>query len=134
MYVRRHKPKFWETFQRVFPRAIGGHNALQLMVMDRIKNTLKYPEAARHMIRDQSVLFKVEEYGMGKKRKVRAGESGQCRCFISSYMLHSSQLEDYLESVAGVDMTTKQVRNHDWCHKGVPPDLRIYDHLRPLYE
>jgi len=113
MYVRRHKPKFWETFQRVFPRAIGGHNALQLMVLDRVKHTLGYPESARHMIKEQSLLYKVEHYGMGKQRK----------------------LEDYLGKVAGLDMVAKQNQNPlKWCHKGVPPPLEEFDHLRSLYE
>ena len=82
------------------------------MVLDRVKHTLLYPEAARYMLKDQSLLYKVEEYGMGKQRR----------------------LEDYLENVAGLDMVTKQTKVPTWCHQGVPPPLKEFDHLKSMYE
>lgn len=47
IYVRRHKPKFWETFNRLWGGAGGGHNGIQLRVIDRIKSSLGYPEVSR---------------------------------------------------------------------------------------
>ncbi|GMH57882.1 hypothetical protein TrLO_g13688 [Triparma laevis f. longispina] len=111
IYVRRHTPKFWEVFQREFHSTGGGHNSMQLKIIDRIKYTLGYPEAARHLIRDQSILTAVEEYGMGGARP----------------------LEDYLEMV-GLDMVGKKVTPATWCHTGVPPPLHWYDEIRDQYK
>ena len=105
IYVRRHKPKFWESVHRVF--TYGVHNPLQMMVLDRIKYQLGYPEAARDMIKPKTVLTAVEEYTMGKQRKV----------------------EDYLKSV-GLDMTKKEVTWTGWCETGKPPKgFEKYNHL-----
>lgn len=107
MYVRRHKPKFWETVHRVF--AYGIHTPLQLMVLDRVKFLMKYPEAARDMISTKSILAHVEEYAMGDVRTV----------------------DQYLE-FAGLDMIKKrtyQDSNH-WCKTGhVPPGFEQYKDL-----
>ncbi|GMH89395.1 hypothetical protein TrST_g2316 [Triparma strigata] len=110
IYVRRHKPKFWEVFQRTYHSKGGGHNSIQLKIIDRIKYTLKYPEAARHLIREQTILTAIEEYGMGEERP----------------------LEDYMEMV-GLDMVGKKVTEAKWCHDGVPPPIHWYDDIRDLY-
>ena len=96
IYVRRHKPKFWESVHRVFHH--GVHNPLQMMILDRVKYQLGYPESARDMLKHKSVLTAVEQYTMGKERL----------------------LTDYLH-LAGLDMTTKEVTVNKWCNWGVPP-------------
>lgn len=53
IYVRRHKPKFWETFNRVWGQGGGGHNAVQLLVIKRVKNSLGYPEVRKGEARAQ---------------------------------------------------------------------------------
>jgi|UPI000581A66B [Skp1-protein]-hydroxyproline N-acetylglucosaminyltransferase len=97
MYVRRHKPKFWESVHRLFATP-GIHNPLQAMVLDRIKFQLGYPEAARDMMRHRSLLTAVEQYGMGKARP----------------------LEEYLK-IVGLNMTTKEITYTGWCEEGYPP-------------
>jgi hypothetical protein len=47
--VRRHKPKFWESVHRAFSH--GVHNPLQMLVLERVKYQLGYPEAARDTLR-----------------------------------------------------------------------------------
>ena len=107
MYVRRHKPKFWESVHRAF--TYGIHNPLQMMVLDRIKYQLGYPEAARDMLRHKSILTAVEQYSMGTARP----------------------LEDYLR-IVGLNMTTKQVNYTGWCEEGYPPPgLEQYNELYP---
>ena len=96
IYVRRHKPKFWESVHRVF--TYGVHNPLQMMILDRVKYQLGYPEAARDMLRYKSILTGVEDYTMGTARP----------------------LKDYLK-MAGLDMTGKRVTTAEWCNQGVPP-------------
>jgi Glycosyltransferase (GlcNAc) len=93
MYVRRHKPKFWESVHRAF--SPGVHNPLQAMVLDRIKHQLGYPEAAKDMLESKSLLTAVEQYSMGKERP----------------------LSQYLELV-GLNMTTKEVTITHWCEEG----------------
>jgi len=107
IYVRRHKPKFWESVHRLF--TYGVHNPLQAMVLDRIKYQLGYPEAARDMLSTKSVLTAIDQYTMGTARP----------------------LEDYLKMV-GLNMTTKMVTNTHWCETGVPPPgFEQYNHLYP---
>ena len=95
-YVRRHKPKFWESVHRMF--TYGVHNPLQAMVLDRIKYQLGYPEAAKDMLKHRSVLTAVDHYTMGTARP----------------------LQDYLKMV-GLNMTTKEVTFTGWCEEGRPP-------------
>jgi hypothetical protein len=105
IYVRRHKPKFWESVHRAFHE--GVHNALQGMVLDRIKYQLGYPEAAKDMLPAKSLLTAVEQYSMGKERP----------------------LSRYLELV-GLNMTTKEVTPTRWCEEGtVPPGFENFAHL-----
>lgn len=83
IYVRRHKPKFWESVHRSFTN--GVHNPLQMLVLERVKYQLGYPEAARDMLRVKSVLTAVEQYSMGSERP----------------------LEEYMR-IVGMNMTTKE--------------------------
>jgi hypothetical protein len=107
MYVRRHKPKFWESVGRAFRP--GVHTPLQAMVLDRIKHQLGYPEAATDMLEHRSMLTAVEQYTMGKERP----------------------LEDYLKLV-GLNMTTKEVSYTAWCETGSPPPgFEQYNELYP---
>ena len=96
IYVRRHKPKFWESVHRAF--SFGVHNPLQAMVLNRVKFQLGYPEAAKDMILPKSLLTAVEQYGMGSARP----------------------LEEYLK-IVGMNMTTKEISVTHWCEKGKPP-------------
>jgi Glycosyltransferase (GlcNAc) len=107
IYVRRHKPKFWESVHRAF--SPGVHNPLQMLVLERVKYQLGYPEAARDTLRVKSILTAVEQYSMGKERP----------------------LEDYLR-IVGMNMTTKEISNTQWCEKGFPPPgFEQYNDLYP---
>jgi len=80
-----------------------------MMVLDRIKYQLGYPEAARDMLFDKTLLTAVEQYGMGSERP----------------------LERYLE-IVGINMTTKEVTNTGWCEDGYPPPgFEQYNNLYP---
>lgn len=96
IYVRRHKPKFWESVHRAFTHGI--HNPLQMMILNRIKYQLGYPEAAKDMLMPKSLLTAVEQYTMGTERP----------------------LEEYLR-IVGLDMTKKEVTYTGWCETGQPP-------------
>ena len=105
IYVRRHKPKFWETFGRVFRH--GLHNSVQLLVLKRVKHTLGYPENKKDLMRPKSLLTAIDEYGMGSARP----------------------LDDYM-SLAGLNVKEKKVTVAKWCHEGVPPPgFSSFDHL-----
>jgi len=108
IYVRRHKPKFWETFGRVFKP--GLHNPVQALVIQRIKYTLGYPESAADMLSPATLLTGIERYGMGRERK----------------------LAQYMEMV-GVDVVEKKVTKQEgnWCHKGMPP--KGFEQFNRLY-
>lgn len=78
-----------------------------MLVLDRIKYQLGYPEAAADMIKPKSVLTAVDQYTMGTERKV----------------------EDYLK-IVGLDMNTKEVTYTAWCETGKPPKgFEKYNHL-----
>mmetsp|Transcript_112 Transcript_112/g.177 ORF Transcript_112/g.177 Transcript_112/m.177 type:complete len:165 (+) Transcript_112:3-497(+) len=96
-YVRRHKPKFWETVGRVFGRP-GIHNPIQLKVMDRVKNILGYPETHDDIVYPPTLLAYKDLYGVGNKRRM-----------------------DHFYSMVGIDTQTKRVQIPQWCHKGIPP-------------
>lgn len=105
IYVRRHKPKFWESVHRAF--TFGVHNPLQAMILNRVKYQLGYPEAAKDMLKPKNLLTAVEQYSMGTARP----------------------LEEYLR-IVGLDMTTKQVKYTEWCETGKPPPgFEQYNHL-----
>lgn len=106
-YVRRHKPKFWESVHRAF--TFGVHTPLQMMILDRIKYQLGYPESALDMLPDRSIVTAVDSYSMGIKRS----------------------LKRFLK-IVGLDMVTKQVTQTEWCEKGYPPPgFEQFDHLYP---
>lgn len=96
MYVRKNKPKFWESVHRAFTP--GMHNSLQTMVLDRIKHQLGYPEAAKDMLQRKSLLTAVEQYSMGMERPV----------------------EQFLK-IVGLNVTTKEISYTAWCETGQPP-------------
>ena len=78
-----------------------------MLVLDRIKFQLGYPEAARDMIVPKSILTAVEQYSMGKVRP----------------------LAEYLR-IVGLNMTTKEVTYTEWCETGkVPPGFEAYAYL-----
>ena len=70
----------------------------QMMILDRIKYQLGYPEAARDVLPLKSLLTAVEQYTMGTARP----------------------LQQYMELV-GLNVTTKEVTNTKWCETGHPP-------------
>lgn len=70
----------------------------QMMVLNRIKYQLGYPEAAKDMLKPKSLLTAVEQYSMGTERP----------------------LEEYLR-IVGLNMTTKLVHMTGWCESGKPP-------------
>lgn len=79
------------------------------MVLDRIKHQLGYPEAARDMIPNKSLLTAVEQYSMGKERP----------------------LEEYFR-IVGLNPMTKEVTHTAWCEKGFPPPgFEKFNHLYP---
>lgn len=105
IYVRRHKPKFWESVHRAFRP--GVHNPLQAMLLKRIKYQLGYPECATDMLETKSLLTAIEHYSMGTERPLSA----------------------YLE-IVGLNMTTKEVTITHWCETGnVPPGFEDLAHL-----
>lgn len=78
-----------------------------MMVLNRIKYQLGYPEAAKDMLKPKSLLTAVEQYSMGTERP----------------------LEEYLR-IVGLDMTTKYVNMTGWCESGrPPPGFEQYEHL-----
>ena len=82
-----------------------------MLVLNRVKYQLGYPESARDMLKVKSVLTAVEQYSMGTERP----------------------LHDYLHLV-GMNMTTKEIRNTGWCENGYPPQypgLTQYNNLYP---
>ena len=105
IYVRRHKPKFWESVHRAF--SPGVHNPLQMMILSRIKYQLGYPESAKDMLKPKNLLTAVEQYSMGKERP----------------------LEEYLR-IVGLNMTRKEVTYTAWCETGAaPPGFEQYAHF-----
>ena len=67
-----------------------------MMVLDRVKYQLGYPEAAKDMIASKNLLTAVEQYSMGTERP----------------------LSQYLE-MAGLDMDTKEIISNQWCQDGM---------------
>ena len=90
---------------------VGIHTPLQLLVLQRVKAQIMYPESTRDLIQPQSVLSHVEDYSMGSKRK----------------------LEDYFPMV-GLDMQNKRFLKEgiEWCYKGaVAPGYEEFESLYP---
>jgi len=104
-YVRNNKPKFWESVHRAF--SFGIWDPLHMLVRERVKNQLGYPEAAKDMIKPKSLFTAVEQYSMGTSRS----------------------LDDYLQ-IVGLNMNTKEVTYTAWCETGMPPPgFEKYEHL-----
>eukprot|EP00536_Pseudo-nitzschia_multiseries_P006210 jgi/Psemu1/192547/e_gw1.129.71.1 len=96
MYYRKHQPKFWETVGRDFSPNV--FTPLQIMVLDRVKYQLGYPESAKDMIASKTLLTAVEQYSMGTERP------------LSQYL-----------AMIGLDMVTKELTQMKWCEAGMPP-------------
>jgi len=104
-YVRNHKPKFWESVHRTF--SFGVHNPLQMLVLNRVKYQLGYPESSKDMIKPKTLFTAIDQYSMGSTRS----------------------LDDYLK-IVGLNMNTKEVTYTAWCETGVPPPgFEKYDNL-----
>lgn len=100
-----NKPKFWESLHRTF--TFGIHDPVEMMVMNRIKYQLGYPESAKDMVKPKNLFTAVDQYSMGKVRP----------------------LEEYLK-IVGVDVKTKVITYTAWCETGVPPPgFERYNHL-----
>lgn len=100
IYVRRNKPKFWETVGRTFKRP-GFHNRLNTIAIRRVKNMLEYPEVDDELVWPQSLKVDKESYGMGKARS----------------------FAQYMEMV-GLDQKAKTNQRLEWCEAGtIPPVL-----------
>ena len=107
IYVRKYKPKFWETMNRFFRKV--SHAELEEFVLLRIKHQLLYPEAARDLLVDVSVLADLNHYTMGRVRTI----------------------QDYMK-YAGIDVTRKEIFKTDYCEKHLMPPGKEY--LAKLYE
>ena len=81
---------------RFFKRPI--HNDVAELVLKRCKNMLDYPESHTEYVNPRSLLYRVDEWGMGTKRSYK----------------------EYLKMV-GLDMVTKKVKANQWCHRGEWP-------------
>lgn len=104
-YERHQQPKFWEAIHMAFTN--GVHNPLQMLVLNRIKQQLGYPESARDMVTPKTLLTAVEQYSMG----------------------HNRSLDDYLK-IAGLNVSLKEVTYTAWCEIGQPPPgFEKYNHL-----
>lgn len=96
-YVRRHYPKFWESVNRFFKRPV--HNQIVDIVLERVKSMLGYPESAAPLVKVQSALYNLENWGMGNKRLAK----------------------DYFKMV-GLNFETKSVNVNKWCVDGEWPE------------
>ena len=120
-YVRRHLPKFWETLGRVFRRP-GIHNALQHLVLTRVKHLLGYPGAQAHLVHPPSLLVGLGgggEYGTtdnGAARPAAAAAVADARARAYAYR----SLAGYM-AMADLDTGTKRPGNPRWCKSGVAP-------------
>jgi hypothetical protein len=65
MYVRRHKPKFWESIDRALHPGVA--NNIKELVLNRIEYQLTYPESAKDML-PKNLLTAVKYYSMGTAR------------------------------------------------------------------
>lgn len=89
-YVRRHKPKFWETVNRYFAKNV--HNDIVELVIRRVKYMLGYPECAARLVEPPSLLYKINQWAMGRERS------------FSDYM-----------SMVGLDVVNKVATPNLWC-------------------
>lgn len=102
--MRENRQTFWKSVGRTFSK--GVYDPLLVMILDRIKYQLGYPEAGSDMLEHKTLLTAVEQYSMGKERP----------------------LNTYLRMV-GLNITTKEVRQTFWCENGqTPPGMEQYAH------
>mmetsp|Transcript_18790 Transcript_18790/g.27003 ORF Transcript_18790/g.27003 Transcript_18790/m.27003 type:complete len:626 (+) Transcript_18790:78-1955(+) len=90
-------PKFWESFDRMYHRP-GMNNMIQKVVVQRVKNLVKYPESTTPILKgkDQDfVLEDLEYYSTGSSRT----------------------LEEYMK-LTGIDVKTKSCPRIPWCGDG----------------
>lgn len=94
-YVRRHKPKFWESVGRLF-RAPAFHNRFTATMINRPKHIAGYPESRK--VTPPSLLDRLDLYGLGKVRTAA----------------------QFME-VVGLDPSARVAKKLVWCSKGRPP-------------
>ena len=97
MYVRRHKPKYWESVGRFLGEGMDG--LIEGLVIHRLKNQLGYTESAPDLVWPKTVFYGVEHYSMGTVRSA----------------------SDYMKLV-GLDAARKEISPVTWCDRGLPPD------------
>jgi hypothetical protein len=83
---------------RFFKKPI--HNDIVEIVINRVKHMLGYPESRAELIYPPSVLYRLSDWSMGKKRSVA----------------------QYMEMV-GLEMKSKTQRPNMWCHNGEWPEI-----------
>lgn len=69
------------------------------MIINRAKCMFGYPESRPEMIYPSSIIYRLDQWGAGKKRS----------------------LSKYMEMV-GIDTKTKKVTLNSWCNKGEWPE------------
>eukprot|EP00611_Tribonema_gayanum_P003295 TRINITY_DN1255_c0_g1_i1.p1 TRINITY_DN1255_c0_g1~~TRINITY_DN1255_c0_g1_i1.p1 ORF type:complete len:530 (-),score=118.48 TRINITY_DN1255_c0_g1_i1:10-1599(-) len=106
IYVREHKPKFWETVGRLFQQD-GIHNAIQGYIINRPKYIIGYPESSSEQV-DATLLAHSRLYGEGPTRP------------LAEYM-----------AMVGLDPVAKEATGIDWCVKCEAPRPVIPFELLP---
>ncbi|KAG5175994.1 hypothetical protein JKP88DRAFT_228253 [Tribonema minus] len=106
IYVREHKPKFWETVARLFG-VDGFHNDLEGYIIHRVKCLIGYPESSSEQV-DATLLVHAELYREGPKRSV------------AEYM-----------ALVGLDPTSKEAVKIEWCYTCTQPSPVIPIELPP---
>jgi hypothetical protein len=100
-YVRKHKPKFWETVNRLF-QSPGAHNSITAEFLNRVKHLAGYPESSEALISISPIpdllVHQDDLYGFGPERDGA----------------------DYLR-IAGVDPVGREMHRADWCYKCEAP-------------
>eukprot|EP00546_Thalassionema_frauenfeldii_P007526 CAMPEP_0178916450 /NCGR_PEP_ID=MMETSP0786-20121207/12649_1 /TAXON_ID=186022 /ORGANISM="Thalassionema frauenfeldii, Strain CCMP 1798" /LENGTH=495 /DNA_ID=CAMNT_0020589793 /DNA_START=125 /DNA_END=1612 /DNA_ORIENTATION=- len=107
IYVRKNKPKFWESMHRYFRKA--GHDDLEALILLRVKHQLGYPEASRDLVKHSSLIDHLSTYGIGYNRT----------------------LDDYMK-YAGIDVIRKEIYQTHYCEEHLMPPGK--DHLAKLYD
>lgn len=85
---------------RFFKKPI--HNEIVELVINRVKNMLGYPESRAELVYPPSVLYRLSDWSMGRKRSIA----------------------QYMEMV-GLEMNSKTQRSNQWCHKGEWPESAL---------
>jgi hypothetical protein len=63
---------------------------------------LGYPESAAELVSPPNILYRLQDWGMGRKRS----------------------LKKYMEMV-GLDMYSKKATTNKWCHDGEWPEIAL---------